>query len=325
VSDRDQRLHLMTQEVRSSWQRFLDVFEPLRPELYRYCRRLSRSAWDAEDLVQDALMRGFVTLGTVFRDLPNPRAWLFRVASNLWIDRMRRMRAHPGDDPADGPPDRRETREAAGALLVRLSPQERVAVLLKDVFDFSLEEVAETLATTPGAVKAALHRGRGKLAEPEDPPARAPAAGALDAFSAAFNARDLGRLTDLLLDGATVEIVGVVTEYGRDAPKDPDTGSFVGSLGPLTFDERGGIPPELLVGYRGGSPRCEVRAYRDGWVLLFWFEHEGGEMVRAVWNVDAEGDAITHIRNYFFSPDVIAEVCEELGVPYRLNGYRYWV
>jgi RNA polymerase sigma-70 factor, ECF subfamily len=324
VSDPDQRLGDLTGVVRSSWQRFLDVLEPLRPELYRYCRKLTGSPWDAEDLVQDALMRGFVTLGTVFRDLPNPRAWLFRVASNLWIDRVRRMRPPPGDEPA-GQPDRRETREAAGALLVRLSPQERVAVLLKDVFDFSLEEVAEVLVTTPNAVKAALHRGRGKLAEPDDPPARAPAPGALDAFCEAFNRRDLDRLAGLLLDGATVEIVGVVTEYGPDAPKDPNTGSFVGSLGPLTFDERGGVAPALLAGYLGGSPRCEVRGYRDGWVLLFWFDHDSGPMVRAVWKVDGEGDAITRVRNYFFTPDVIGEVCAELGVPHRVNGYRYWV
>ena len=326
MSDPRDDLNTLGGDVMSSWHRFLDVFEPLRPELYRYCRHLTRSPWDAEDLVQDALMRGFVTLGTVFRDLPNPRAWLFRVASNLWIDRVRRARPDPATDlPAGGPPDRRDSREAAGALLVRLSPQERAAVVLKDVFDFSLEEVAEMLATTAGAVKAALHRGRDKLTEPEDPPARAPAPGALDAFCDAFNARDLDRLTDLLLDGATVEIVGVVTEYGREAPKDPRTGSLAGSLSAITFDERGGVPPELLEGYRGGIPRCEVRAYRDGWVLLFWFAHDGGPMVRTVMTVEVEGGRVARLRNYFFTPDVIAEICRELAVPYRINGYRYWL
>ena len=325
MSDSRKRLDDLSEGVRSSWHRFLDVFEPLRPELYRYCRHLTRSPWDAEDLVQDALTRGFVTLGTMFRDLPNPRAWLFRVASNLWIDRVRRARLDPvAEPPAGGQPDQQEAREAAGALLVRLSPQERVAVLLKDVFDFSLEEVAETLATTAGAVKAALHRGRGKLAEPEDPPARSPAPGALDAFCAAFNARDLDRLTGLLLDGATVEIVGVVTEYGPDAPKDPRTGSLAGTLAPITFDERGGVEPELLAGYLPAAPRCEVRAYRDGWVLLFWFEHDEGPMVRTVMTVEADGGGIARVRNYFFTPDVIAEICGELAVPYRLNGYRFW-
>jgi RNA polymerase sigma-70 factor (ECF subfamily) len=317
----------LREEVRSAWHRFLDRFEAMRPELYRYCRHLTRNPWDAEDLVQDTLMRAFVTLGTVFRELPQPRAWLFRVASNLWIDRLRRSsfeRAVEVPPPVVPTPDPRRPREAAGALLVRLSPQERAAVVLKDVFDFSLEEVAGMLSTTAGAVKAALHRGRGRLMAPEDPPDRAPAPGALDAFCEAFNGGDLERLTDLLLDSAAVEIVGLVTEYGREDPKDPETGSLAGTMAPLTFDERGGVPAELLAGYLGTSPRCEVRAYRHQWILLFWFAHAEGELVRTVMQVEAEGDHIARLRNYFFTPEVIAEVCAELGVPYRINGYRYW-
>jgi RNA polymerase sigma-70 factor, ECF subfamily len=326
MSDASTDLGVLSDDVKSSWHRFLDVFEPMRPELHRYCRYLTRSPWDAEDLVQDALMRAFVTLGTVFKELPNPRAWLFRVASNLWIDRVRRSRFElaievPGQAEAL---DARGPREAAGSLLVRLSPQERAAVVLKDVFDFSLEEIADVLSTTPGAIKAALHRGRGKLLAPEDPPSRVPAPGVLDAFCDAFNARDLERLTSLLLDGATVEIVGVVTEYGPDAPKDPHTGSFAGTMSPITLDERGGVPLELLEGYLGTIPRCEARQYRDTWLLLFWFEHDTGPAVRTLMTVETEGDHVALVRNYFFSPDVIAEVCTELGVPYRVNGYRYW-
>lgn len=315
-------------DVKTSWQRFLDLVEALRPELYRYCRHLTRNAWDAEDLVQEALMRAFVTLGTMFSDVPKPRAWLFRTASNLWIDRVRRSRlewaaaAPPAVEPGQEP---RESREAAGTLLVRLSPQERAAVVLKDVFDFSLEEIADTLSTTVGAVKAALHRGRGRLAAPlGEAPDREPTPGALDAFCDAFNARDLERLTALLLDSATVEIVGVVTEYGPETPKDPYTGSFAGTLAPITFDERGGVPPELLQGYLATSPRCEVRRHRDAWVLLFWYEHVQGPRVRTVMTVETDGDRIARVRNYFFTPDVIAEICAELGVPFQVNGYRYW-
>jgi RNA polymerase sigma-70 factor (ECF subfamily) len=317
----------LSDDVKASWHRFLDVFEQLRPELYRYCRHLTRSPWDAEDLAQDALMRAFVMLGTMFREIPNPRAWLFRVASNLWIDRLRRRdweRSVEAPESTTGSPDPRGAREAGGAILAQLAPQERAAVVLKDVFDFSLEEVAETLATTVGAVKAALHRGRTKLQAPETLPHGQPARGALDAFCDAFNARDLERLTSILLDSATVEIVGMVTEYGPDAPKDPNTGSFAGTMAPLTRDERGGVGEEWLEGYLGGGPRCEVAAYRGTPILLFWYEHENGARVRTVMTVVADGDAIAEVRNYFFTPDVIAEVCAELGVPFRTNGYRYW-
>lgn len=334
MSDPTNPLQPLTEDVRSSWQAFLDVFEHLRPELYRYCRHLTRSAWDAEDLVQDVLMRGFVTLGTLFSDVPNPRGWLFRVASNLWIDRVRRSRfeialAEPGEGQDAGSESSAEgqqsAREAGGSLFVQLSPQERAAFVLKEVFDFSIAEIAEILSTTPGATKAALHRGRGKLKFPhEAAAARAPAPGALDAFCAAFNDRDLERLTTLLLESATVEIVGVVTEYGRDAPKDADTGSLANTLTAITIDERGGVAEELLLGYLGQPPRAEVRAYRDGFILLFWYEHSDGPHVRTLMRVTVEEDAVARVTNYFFSPDVIAEVCTELGVPYRLNGYRYW-
>src|SRR5215218_2300642 len=86
----------MTSELQNttqrSWTRFLRTYEPLRPELYRYCRHLTRSPWDAEDLAQDTLTRAFVTLGQLGDAPENPRAWLLRVASNLSIDRARRRR-----------------------------------------------------------------------------------------------------------------------------------------------------------------------------------------------------------------------------------------
>lgn len=330
MTDAQPKLDALSGEVMSSWHRFLDAFEALRPELYRYCRALTHTAWDAEDLTQDTLTRAFVTLGTLFVELPNPRAWLFRVASNLWIDRVRRARFETLNDvPADtatelADPD--ATRDAARALL-RLSPQERVAVVLKDSFDFTLEEIAQVLATSLGTVKTALHRGRNKLARTTSGEALAshvPSKAVLDAFCAAFNARDVDGLAALLLDSASVEIVGVVTEYGREGPKDPRTGSFAGSLTPISVDERGGVPPEFLDGYLNGLATAEVHEYRNSPIVLFWYDHTDGRAVRGVMTFESEGDALRRVRNYFFSPEVIAEICTELGVPFRVNGYSYW-
>jgi RNA polymerase sigma-70 factor (ECF subfamily) len=147
--------------VKASWRRFLDTYEPLRPELYRYCRHLTRSPWDAEDMVQETLARAFVALGIMAEPPHSPRAWLFRVASNLWLNRTRHTRELPAAFGADVPEpatsaEPRATREAAGTLVALLSPQERAAVVLKDAFGLSLEEIAEALATTTGAIKTAL-------------------------------------------------------------------------------------------------------------------------------------------------------------------------
>src|SRR5512144_2801643 len=93
----------LPRSVQSSWQVFLDAYEGLRPELYRYCRHLTRSPWDAEDLAQDVLARAFVTLGKLGAAPPNPRAWLFRVASNAWIDQQRRPHGSSGGEPLAAP------------------------------------------------------------------------------------------------------------------------------------------------------------------------------------------------------------------------------
>src|SRR5687768_7971685 len=121
-------------------------------------------------------------------------------------------------------------------------------------------------------------------------------------------------MTALLLDSSTVENAGLVTEYGLNAPNDRQTGSSAGTLTPITFDERGGVPPELLEGYLSTAPSCEVRAYRGGWVLLFWYEHTDGRKVRTVMSAQPaeDGAHVQQLRNYFFTPDVIADVCTEL-------------
>lgn len=334
--------------VQSSWRGFLETFEPLRADLYRYCRYLTRSPWDAEDLAQDTLARAFVTLGKMGEPPPNPKAWLFRVASNLWIDHQRHVQAAARSEPARAPGelassaiDPRSIRESAGTLIATLSPQERAAVVLKDAFDISLDDIADMLSTTPNAIKAALHRGREKLGgerEPRDESAslttsssanegvRAPIPAALDAFVAAFNARDLDRVAAVLLDNAIVEVVGATTLYSAaDARARILPGMMFGSERIAQADTRGGIDARFMQGILPVPARLEVRAYRGELVVLSWYAHVDGDAVRAVNRVELEGDRIARLRNYFFNAELLVEVCEELGVPYRSNGHQFWL
>jgi len=330
----DPRTSELSATVSQSWKRFLEIYEPLRPALYRFCRYLSRSPWDAEDLVQDTLARAFATLGGLTEPPRDPRAWLFRVASNLWIDHVRRRGDRPtaaataGPDPGAAAPTAplRDTREAAGTLLVQLSPQERAAVVLKDAFELGLDDIAEILSTSVGAVKAALHRGRGKLTEPDPDVLRTPAPGVLDEFCAAFNARDLDRLTALLLDHATVEVVGASTIYGAASARGTVlTGMLFGSTRMATPADGGrgeGLDPRFPQGVLPRPPRLELRIHRGEPVLLSWYSHRDGEFVRAVSLVEVspDGDRISRLRNYFYTPEVIVELCGELALPCRING-----
>jgi RNA polymerase sigma-70 factor (ECF subfamily) len=329
--------------LRGSWHRFLETYEPLRSQLYRYCRHLTRSPWDAEDLAQDTMARAFVTLGQMGEAPLNPRTWLMRVASNLWIDQLRRRRRERTEaereraSESGSPPDPMASREAAGTLIGQLSPQERAAVVLKDVFEFSLEEIAEALSTSVGAVKAALHRARGKLVEPardarEGQAKRAPAPAVIDAFCKAFNAGDLDGLTALLLDTSVVEVVGATTQYGPEAARPTVlTGMLFGSKRIATADVNGGMEARFMQGVQATAPRVEAREHRGEWVLLHWYTHEDGDAVRAVTRIEAgatgdgEHERVARVQNYFFTPDLVAEVCGELGVPWKANGYRWWL
>lgn len=313
--------------VGQSWRGFLEVCESLRPELYRYCRYLTRSPWDADDLVQDTLARAFVTLGCLHQPLQNPRAWLFRVASNVWLNRMRDRRELPFEAPVAASAidassaDPRATREAAGTLLGRLAPQERAAIALKDVFDLSLEEIALALSTSVGAVKAALHRGRGKLLDPEPTYVTAPVPAVLDAFCEAFNARDLNGLTALLLDSVVSEFPGLTVEYGAETAR---RGSLAGVLFGDPSGERSPIGRPYRQGLQARPPRLELRMHRGEALLLGWFLHDEGEAVRAISRVTVVGDRVSRIATYLHSPEVLAEICAELQVPFRNSGYRYW-
>ncbi|MEO8800386.1 MAG: RNA polymerase sigma factor [Polyangiaceae bacterium] len=318
-------LHATTKR---SWHRFLDTYEPLRPELYRYCRHLTRSPWDAEDLAQDTLARAFVTLAQMKDDPASPRAWLFRVASNLWIDHVRRRREVPATDvePAPAPVNAPQaSREAAGTLLVTLSPQERAAVVLKDVFELSLDEVAEVLTTTVGAVKTALHRARGKLVEDASVSTSAPVPGAVNAFCRAFNAGDLEALASLLLDSSIVEVVGATTEYGPEAAKKTVLwGMLFGTRILADPNAKIGITWSLREGAKDEPPRVEARFHRDRWVLVHWYRHSDGDAVRAFTTVELDGDRICHLRNWFYNAELLVDLGGELDVPVRVNGNRWW-
>jgi Sigma-70, region 4 len=92
-------------------------------------------------------------------------------------------------EPHPGPNEPIAIRDAASRLITHASPEESAAVLLKDVFDFTLEEIAVSLTTTIGAVKAVLYRGRAQLDEKYTQRmagSRTPSKELLNRFSAAF-------------------------------------------------------------------------------------------------------------------------------------------
>jgi RNA polymerase sigma-70 factor (ECF subfamily) len=173
------------------------LVEPLHRELHAHCYRMLGSVHDAEDALQDALLRAWRGLRG-FTGRGSPRAWLYRIATNACLDAIARRpkRALPPDrgpasDPRDGPgaplvesvwiepyPDevigvedgyaapearyeRRESVELAFiAALQHLPARQRAALILRDVLGFSARETAATLDTTVASANSALQRAR---------------------------------------------------------------------------------------------------------------------------------------------------------------------
>jgi RNA polymerase sigma-70 factor, ECF subfamily len=259
---------------------FLALVADVRPELHRYCARLTGSVFDGEDLVQDTLARAFYAL-SMTAELPPLRPWLFRIAHNAAIDHLRLRRREALDDDADldlaldASPDPETARRALGAFLA-LPVRQRSAVILKDVLDLSLDEIALAIGSTVPAVKAALVRGRAALRAQADPieapraPAIATAAerALLDRYLTLFNARDWPALRELLAADARLEVVAqarrdgaAVGEYfGRYAAVAPvraELGEVEGRWALRVFDPIDAARPSYVI----------LLTWRDGLVI----------------------------------------------------------
>ncbi|MBD3920465.1 sigma-70 family RNA polymerase sigma factor [Paenibacillus sp. PR3] len=151
----------------------LDEFaklEPYIPGLKIYCRSLTGSDWDADELVQDVWTKIWLALERD-PDRPISRSFLFRIAKNAWIDRYRRERKRQGDaeyveDYLPSIPFGVEgslARELLEQLAESLNPRQMVLVILIDAFAFSAAESAALLRMTEGAVKEGLKRARRRL------------------------------------------------------------------------------------------------------------------------------------------------------------------
>jgi RNA polymerase sigma-70 factor (ECF subfamily) len=215
-------------ELAQGRERFLALVAEVRPELHRYAARLTGSVVEGEDVVQDTLAKAFyaVSLAT---ELPPLRPWLFRIAHNAALDRLKRyerrhvearddlddLAADEGCDPV--------VVRAAIARFLELPVSQRSAVILKDVLGCSLEETADTMGATLPAVKAALVRGRARLREAEaapapdgKPAAPSPHRGQLDAYVSLFNARDWEGLRAMVGDDCRLDLVGKAARRGKE-------------------------------------------------------------------------------------------------------------
>ncbi len=168
----------------------LQQFENIKPELTSYCYRMLGSIDDADDAVQETYIRAWQSRDS-FRRESSYKTWVYRIASNLCLDKLRQAKRRalpvdlsgpaasivepretlpdsswiwPAPDVADHPEEslvRRDTLQLCFiALLQTLPPRQRAVLILKDVFEWSSKEIADTLGMSSAAVNSALQRAR---------------------------------------------------------------------------------------------------------------------------------------------------------------------
>jgi RNA polymerase sigma-70 factor (ECF subfamily) len=215
-------------------------YERLTRELTGYCYRMLGSPFDAEDAVQDTMLRAWREFGR-FEGRSSLRTWLHRIATNVCIDMLRKrgrrtvpMELQPptraegvqippplnertwvlpvpdakladgAADPAEQVMSRETVRLAFVAALQRLTPRQRGALILRDVLQLSAAETAEALGTTVASANSALQRARATVPsiDEDDQPKGGADPALLEKYVAAFEAYDVPRLTALLRSDA---------------------------------------------------------------------------------------------------------------------------
>ena len=215
-------------------------YERLTRELTGYCYRMLGSPFDAEDAVQDTMVRAWREFAR-FEGRSSLRTWLHRIATNVCIDMLRKpgrrtvpMELQPptraegaqipaplsertwvlpipdaklaggSADPAEQVVSRETVRLAFVAALQRLTPRQRAALILRDVLQLSAAETAELLGTTVASANSALQRARATVPSigQDDQPQGGADPALLEEYVAAFEAYDVPRLTALLRSDA---------------------------------------------------------------------------------------------------------------------------
>lgn len=312
-------------------QAFVRLTSAYRQPLHRHCYRLLGSLHDADDALQETILRAWRGLGR-FEPRASIAAWLYRIATNVCLRMLERRepgapdgatnRLEPYPDrlledlpaPGPGPEAAIEEREGIGLAFVTamqlLPPKQRVTVVLRDVLGWSAREVADLLGDSVPAVNSALQRGRERLT-------RERRAGRIGREHAPADSRAEEQLMRRFQEAwAAVDIDGIVALLADDAlltmPPDPlrlEGSAAIGSFF-ATVPIGGRLDRIRLVPTRANNQPA-LAAYADE-------EGNGTFQAYGVMVFALQGNRISGITGFARQPELFVR----LGLPTRLAGDR---
>lgn len=308
-----------------SAEAFGEMVDPYRHELLVHCYRMLGSIDDAEDAVQDALLRAWHGLHTFRRDI-SFRAWLYRIATNACLDAIERRKRggragveslgvgpYPDDllgEMTAGPEARYESHESISLAFLTalqvLPARQRAVLILRDVLSWRATEVAELLDLTVPAVNSSLHRARTTVSDRYRPAGRtrgtapvrekAGLRSLLERYVRAWEMADVAGLVALLRDDAVVSMPpGVIVEGAAAIAAFLESSVFVDGMRIRLLPVRANLGPAFVV----CSAAAADSALRPYAVVL----------------VDTDGTRIARM-SVFADPRLVAR----FGVPQELAG-----
>jgi RNA polymerase sigma-70 factor (ECF subfamily) len=297
---------------------FRELVQPFRARLQAHCYRMLGSLHDAEDALQETLLRAWRGLAG-FDSHRSLRPWLYRIATNVCIDLLakRPARVMPPDacrsaDPSSGPGDpvtdapwlepypdevaggyaspeaRYEEREAVElafiAALQHVPPNQRAALVLRDVLGFSARETAQALDTSEASANSALQRARRTISE------RLPAR-SQQATLRALGDHKLRRLVEAYVEAWEQRNVdAIVALLAEDA-------RFVMPPYPNWFEGRDAVAAFIAASIETPGLRY-IHTHANGQQAIGWY----------LWDADRQCFAAAAIEIYSFAAEQLAQI-----------------
>jgi RNA polymerase sigma-70 factor, ECF subfamily len=206
------------------------IVSGFRPRLHRYCARMTGSAIDGEDVVQQAILKA-IEAAPGAGPISNMEGWLFRIAHNTALDFLRqRMRSEnllATEDPdmithLRNPIEDYQVAAASLKTFMRLPASQRSSVILSDVLGHSLQEIHEIVGNSVPSIKAALQRGRAHLRtlaaegdEAAEPSLTDSERVRLKNYVDLFNAHEFDKVRAMLAEDVRLEVVDRVRVDGK--------------------------------------------------------------------------------------------------------------
>ncbi|RBP89931.1 RNA polymerase sigma-70 factor (ECF subfamily) [Cytobacillus firmus] len=292
-------------ETRKARSEFFEIISDYSTDLWNYCKYLTGSPWDGEDLYQESIIKAFGLLPQRWSEITDKKHYLFRVATNTWIDLCRKLKREVGllDEVSEANEDFSNPlllEEVLISLDDILTPKQLAAFLLLNIFQFSAEEVAGIVQSTPGGVYSSVQRAKRKIASFDFTQTKSGLYSqeknvTIQSYLEAFNKGDLDGMLELFSVQAQNEAYLGFQEFSKDE-------MIKGSL-------RFGLP----------GHRADELILWNKPVIVVFADGEQGPEIHDIQVQEIENGKIVNHKSYFFRKEFILAAAKELGVKAQLK------